>query len=99
MPLPDPPNFLAMALQAEQQRRQREQDSLQQLLIQQQQQDRIEDQGIRAIQAGGKLKDIEARYGTEASEQTRAGWRIFADAQKRKEAEAQNQSAAAPLIP
>jgi hypothetical protein len=88
-----------MALAVEEQKRRRERDSLQQMLMQQQQQDRVEQLGIEAIRAGGKLKDVEARYGTEASERGRASWRIFSDAQKRKEAEAESAAAAGPLIP
>jgi hypothetical protein len=97
VPLPEPPNFLGMALQMGEQKRRREQDALQNMLIQQQQQDRIERMGIEAIQAGWKLKDIEARYGTEASEQMRAGWRIYSDAQKRKQQEAESGAAAQPI--
>jgi hypothetical protein len=117
MPLPQPPDFMAMQvqmdqqrrqreqdalqqmLQMDQQRRQREQDALQQMLMQQEQQDRvtqrqdlIEQRGIEALKAGGPLKDVEGRYGTEASEQTRAGWRIFAAAQKKNELEAKGQT-------
>jgi hypothetical protein len=96
--LPPPPNFLAMALQAEQQRRQKEQDALQKVLLQQQQQDRAEQLGLQALQMGGKLKDVEVSYGAEAGPQTVARWRIYADAQKRKEQEAANAQAAQPLV-
>ena len=58
MTLPAPPNFLAMALQLQQQRRQQEQDRLQQMLQIEQMEENSISQGLQGLQAGMPLKDV-----------------------------------------
>jgi hypothetical protein len=95
---PQIPNFLAIAQQAAEQRRQAEMDRLQQLQVQENRQNRAEQLGLQALQAGGKIKDVENAYGADAGPQTFARWRIYADAQKAKKQEADSRAAAEPLI-